>query len=89
VKHKQEVTALRTELKQLQAESKTGQKGKDLVAKDLEAAKKKLGDLKAKLDAVVQDKLALQQVCARRVAVVCLSVCVYVCDAERMLLHVV
>lgn len=61
-KHKQELVALRGELKQLQAESKCGQKGKDLASKELEAAKKKLGDLKAKLDAMTTEKLALQQV---------------------------
>ena len=49
MKHKQEVAALRSELQKLSAESKSGRQGKDAATKELEAARKKVGDLDAKL----------------------------------------
>jgi hypothetical protein len=53
---------MKQELQKLQQESKMGQKGKDLTAKDLEAAKKKLQDLEAKLKVALSDKQAALQV---------------------------
>lgn len=56
MKHKQELSTLRTELSKLQSESKTGQKGKDVAQKELEAAKKKLADAETKLKAALTDR---------------------------------
>jgi hypothetical protein len=55
---------MKQELQKLQQESKMGQKGKDLTAKDLEATKKKLQDVEAKLKLAMSDKQAALQVCA-------------------------
>lgn len=55
---------MKQELQKLQQESKMGQKGKDLTSKDLEATKKKLQDVEAKLKLAVSDKQAALQVCA-------------------------
>lgn len=56
LKHKQELAALRSETQKLLAESKSGQKGKELSQKELEAARKKLTDTETRLKAVLQEK---------------------------------
>lgn len=53
---------MKQELQKLQQESKMGQKSKDVTAKDLEATKKKLQDVEAKLKVAVSDKQAALQV---------------------------
>lgn len=53
---------MKQELQKLQQESRMGQKGKDVAAKDLEAARKKLQDVEAKLKVAVSDKQAALQV---------------------------
>lgn len=62
MKHKQELAAIKQELTKLQHESRSGQKGKDVAAKELEATKKKLQDVEAKLKVAVTDKQAALQV---------------------------
>lgn len=53
---------MKQELQKLQQESKMGQKSKDVTTKDLEATKKKLQDVEAKLKVAVSDKQAALQV---------------------------
>lgn len=62
---------MKQELQKLQQESKMGQKGKDLTAKDLEAAKKKLQDVEAKLKVALSDKQAALQVRSHTAARAC------------------
>lgn len=53
---------MKQELQKLQQESKVGQKSKDVASKELEATKKKLLDIEAKLKVALSDKQAALQV---------------------------
>lgn len=55
---------MKQELQKLQQESKAGNKGKEVASKDLEATKKKLQDVEAKLKVAMSDKQAALQVSA-------------------------
>ena len=56
--HKQEVSSLKAELQKFQLESKTKGKGEEMAGKEVEALKRKVVDLDAKLKLAVTEKQA-------------------------------